>query len=271
MLLKKTLTHTGVLLSLIILVVLMLFNWDKCFVNPIAKWFGSDKIPPAQSTKKLESFENDANLQKGIDTRDIELDLNPTAKQVKVTFTGVTAPAEYAVKSYLLVMAKYDKDLNKVGSMDVKLSEEVGGQTLADNLLAFKKKYSGTLTADRQAKIISLGELDDINASDVMNLFIGTPILNNKTLVDLSSQPTQEINMYFELLDIIYKHQMTRKSEPKNLKTIYRELRDIYTDLPLETVPIPVGKDKNYDYLELDMDNLKAVADLKMALANYPT
>ena len=47
MLLKKSLTHAGVLISLIILVVLMLLNWDKCFVNPIEKWFESDKIPPA--------------------------------------------------------------------------------------------------------------------------------------------------------------------------------------------------------------------------------
>ena len=268
MLLKKSLTHAGVLISLIILVVLMLFNWDKCFVNPIAKWLEPAKIPPAQSTKKQEGFENA--IPQGIDTRDIELDLNPTARQVKISFTGVVAPSEYAVKSYLLVMAKYDKDLNKVGSMDVKLSEEAGGQTLYDNILAFTKKYSGTLTTDRQTKIKSLSELSDISSSDVMNSFIGTPIFNNKTLVDLSVQPTQEIPMFFELLDIIYKHQLTRKSAPKNLKTIYRELQYIYTDLPIETIPVPTGKDKNYDYLELDTDNLKAAADLKIALANFP-
>lgn len=270
MLLKKSLTHAGALISLIILVVLLLVSWDKCIANPVQKWLEPStptRIPPAQSTKQVtnEGFIDIQGAQdKGIDARDINVDLNPTSRQVKVSFSGVSVnPIGHKVKSYLLVMAKYDKDLNKVGALDVKLSEEEGGRTLKEDLLAFITKYSGALTSDRQNTIDRL--TTSSTAQEILNAFMGSA---NKTLVDLGSQPTQEIGMFFELLGLVYKYKLYGNPTTQ-LKTLYADLKGIYSGLPTEPATAPNTGDPNYDYLSIDTDNLKAAANLKRAMGNY--
>ncbi len=272
MLLKKSLIHAGALISLIILVVLLLANWDKCMANPLQKWLepAPARIPPAQSTKQAatnstkEGFETIQDAQsKGIDARDITVDLNPTARQVQVSFTGISAsqmPTDHNVKSYLLVMAKYDKDLNKVGTLDVKLSEEEGGRTLAEDLAAFTDKYSGSLTTGRQTSINTITTSSP--AQQVLNAFMGST--TDKTLVDLGTQPTQEIGMFFELLGLVYNYKLSGSAK---LNDLYSDLRSIYSVLPSETTP--TTGDANYDYLSIDnTDNTKAAANLKRAMAN---
>ena len=273
MLVKKSLIHAGALISLIILAVLLLFSWDKCIVNPLDNKktrLEPSRIPPAQSTKQVanEGFISITDAQnKGIEARDIAVDLNPTARQVKVSFSGVPdnqLPSDHKVKSYLLVMAKYDKDLNKVGALDVKLSEEEGGRTLAEDLLAFTSKYSGSLTSGRTDKIKGLNTSSTTQA--ILNAFMGST--SNKTLVNLGTQPTQEIGMFFELLGLVYKYQLNGKT--KTLKTLYADLRTIYNGLPAEQTPNPATGDPNYDYLSIDStDNKKAAANLKRAMGNF--
>lgn len=275
MLLKKSLIHAGALISLIILVVLLLANWDKCMANPLQKWLEPTptSIPPAQSTKQAatnstkEGFVTIQDAQsKSIDARDITVDLNPTARQVQVSFTGVSnteMPDDHKVKSYLLVMAKYDKDLNKVGTLDVKLSEEEGGRTLAEDLTSFTDKYSGSLTTGRQTSIKTI--TTSFTAQLVLNAFMGSTV---RTLVNLGTQPTQEIDMFFELLGLVYKYKLAAASSSK-LNDLYTELQVIYPSLPTEPQTNPTTGDANYDYLSIDnTDNKKAAADLKRALVN---
>jgi hypothetical protein len=277
MLLKKSLTHAGVLICLIVLVVLLLVNWNKCIANPLRGWFTPKTTQPqvnqkAPNTAMLEGFVDiDGALGKGVDPRDITIDLEPTSRQVKVAFTGVDAengvPTGYAIKSYLMVLAKYDKDLNKVGTLDVKLSEEAGARTFVEDLAAFTKKYDGSLS---QARITAMKDTagtkitDTKTSSQVLQAFLGD---SSKTgLKDLNALPTQEIGMFFELLGLVYKTQLTKQT--KTLKDLYTDLVSVYPYLP----PIPsttnAALDRNYDYLAIDTDNKKGAADLKRAIAS---
>ena len=293
MLLKKSLTHAGVLISLIILVVLLLANWNKCFVNPLEQWLrpvASTTIPVSnqkegfrasnqkegfRASNQKEGFLTDINtaVGKGIDARDITLDLNPAIRQVKVGFTGVfgqDVPADHVVRGYLLVMAKYDRDLNKVGSLDVKLTEENGGQTLATDLKTYSDKYSGSLTQGRKDKINDL-RTANATAQLVLKAFLpNNTAVAQPVLADINDLPTQEIGMFFELLGLVYKYQMLAG---KSLKSVYDELRVVYSKLPpANPTPTPNG-DANYDYLQINISttdkNKQAAADLTRAMNSF--
>lgn len=273
MLLKKSLTHAGVLISLIILVVLLLLNWNKCFVNPLEKWL---RPTPQKDSARKEEFQADINtaVNKGVDARDITVDLNPATRQVKVGFTGLFGsdiPVDHVVRGYLLVMAKYDRDLNKVGTLDVKLTEESGGQTLATDLKTYTGKYSGVLVQGRADMINGL-RASNATAQSVLKAFLPSSSPAQPILANLNDLPTQEIGMFFELLGLIYKYQM---KEPTNklLKTIYDELRIIFGMLPpANQTPTPPG-DPNYDYLQIVTlatdKNKQAANDLTKAMKNY--
>lgn len=213
----------------------------------------------------------DAALGKGVDARDITIDLEPSARQIKVAFTGLGAddiPSGHQIKSYLLVLAKYDKDLNKVGTLDVKLSEEAGARTFVEDLAAFTKKYSGSLT---QSRIAAMKDTDatkiteSSKATQVLKAFLGNTSATD--LKDLNNQPTQEIEMFFELLGMVYKYKL-RASTPSTLADLYSDLRTIYPVLPVNPSPTPTSGDRNYDYLAIDLDNKKGAADLKRAMSN---
>ena len=273
MLLKKSLTHAGVLISLIILVVLLLLNWNKCFVNPLEKWL---RPTPQQDSARKEGFQADINtaVNKGVDARDITVDLNPANRQVKVGFAGLFGqdiPADHVVRGYLLVMAKYDRDLNKVGTLDVKLTEESGGQTLATDLKTYTDKYSGVLVQGRADMINGL-RASNATAQSVLKAFLPNGSPAQPTLANLNDLPTQEIGMFFELLGLIYKYQL-KEPTSKLLKTIYDELRVIFGTLPpANPTPTPPG-DANYDYLQITTSatdkNKQAANDLTKAMNNY--
>lgn len=277
MIVKKSFTHVGAIISLIILLVLLLFSWDKCIINPIAKWLEPEKATTTlpQNTNNIINKEGIINEEgfvvniddaqaKGVDARDIIVDLNPTARQVKVSFSGVPdnqIPPGHKIKSYFLVMAKYDNDLNKVGALDVKLSEEEGGKTLVEDLAVFNNKYAGSLTSDRKTKIASIQVSS--STQSILNAFLGST--ENKILSTLGNQPSQEINMFFELLGLVYKYKLTNNTK---LKDLYTDLQIIYNGLP--SVMTTGSGDPNYDYLSIDpTDNVKAAANLKRAMANY--
>lgn len=280
MLLKKSLTHAGVLICLIVLVVLLLVNWNKCIANPLRGWFTPKTTQPQVNQKApnpaiLEGFMTiDNALGKGVDARDITIDLEPTSRQVKVAFAGVDAdrgiPTEYAIKSYLIVLAKYDKDLNKVGTLDVKLSEEAGARTFVEDLVAFTKKYNGSLS---QARITAMKDTAGTKITETSTaLQVRQAFLNNQSatdLKDLNDQPTQEIGMFFELLGMVYKYKLSATT-PSTLAELYKELQSIYPSLPTDPSPTPTNGDRNYDYLAIDRDNKKGAADLKRAIANFP-
>jgi hypothetical protein len=279
MILKKSLAHVGVLICLIALIVLLLTNWNKCVANPMKGWLRSStnttaKMPAAQSTKHplTEGFITiDDALGKGIDARDITVDLEPSARQIKVAFTGIgqtSVPIEYQIKSYLLVLAKYDKNMNKVGTLDVKLSEEDGSRTFVEDLVVFTKKYSGSLTQTRITAIKDTGATkitESSTALQVLQAFLGNASATG--LKDLNAQPTQEIGMFFELLGLVYKYKLGALT-PRTLASLYDELQGIYPQLPANPSPTPTSGDRNYDYLAIDSDNKKGAADLKRAMAN---
>lgn len=270
MILKKSMTHAGVLISLIILVILLLVSWDKCFVLPIQKWFSSEPSTTVSSTVPVvEGFDADADNEaaRGIDSREIKVELMPTSQKVAVTFPAFKPvnksayDSTYAVKSYLLVLAKYDKDLNKIGTLDVKMSEEAGGRTLKEDLVSYTEKYGGSLTSTRKTALQNIA--NDSTAQTVLKTFLGSSSTNPQ-LSDLNNQPTQEVGMFFELLGLVYKH------STKTLRTIYEELAVIYPKLPAINISQTPTGDANYDYLSVSsVSNKEAAADFKKALANF--
>ena len=272
MLLKKSLTHVGVLISLIILVVLLLANWNKCIANPLRNWLPTKPTKPVQREGFATPPTIDVALGKGVDPRDITIDLEPTSRKVKVSFTGVDTengiPTGYEIKSYLMVLAKYDKDLNKVGTLDVKLSEEAGARTFVEDLTAFTKKYDGTLS---QARITAMKDTDSTKITEtsttlqVLRAFLGN--VSATGLKDLNTQPTQEIGIFFELLGMVYKYKLSA-TPPSTLAGLYEELKGIYPALPANPSTTLANGDRNYDYLAIDEDNKKGAADLKRAMAN---
>jgi hypothetical protein len=168
-------------------------------------------------------------------------------------------------------MAKYDRDLNKVGTLDVKLTEESGGQTLATDLKAYTDKYAGVLVQSRADMINSL-RASNATAQSVLKAFLPNGSPAQPTLANLNDLPTQEIGMFFELLGLIYKYQV---KEPTNrlLNTIYDELRTIFPMLPPSNpTPTPAG-DANYDYLQIATSatdkNKQAATDLTKSINNY--
>lgn len=108
--------HTGVFFAIVILLILLVLNFDKCYislVDIVKKWF----VP-------VEGFQvgNSTPTVKKISVQVIPEKREVTAKFEKIT-DGI--PAGYTLKNYLLVLAKYNKDLVQVDSLNVKLSNEL--------------------------------------------------------------------------------------------------------------------------------------------------
>ena len=281
MLLKKSLTHAGVLISLIILVVLLLVNWNKCFVNPIEQWLRPNPVAviggSTNQPKTAEGFNTDITTatNKGVDARNITVDLNPTAKEVKVGFTGLfdaDVPTDYVIKGYLLVMAKYDINLEKVGALDVKMTEESSGSTFINSIKAFIAKYTGLLSSSRKDSITALSEANTTTCQAILKAFLGSTT-DSVSLTEFNTLTIQDINMFFELLGMVYKYQLSSTTSPKSLKAIYDEFRVVYPALiEANITPTPSG-DPNYDYLHISVSttdkNKQAANDLTKAIANY--
>ena len=112
--------HTGVFFAIVILLVLLVLNFDKCYmslVDVITKWF-----MPSTSTATIENFQVIPTVKK------ISMQIFPEKREATVKFEKVVSglPTGYSLKNYLLVLAKYNKDLVQVDSLNVKLSNEIG-------------------------------------------------------------------------------------------------------------------------------------------------
>lgn len=282
MLLKKSLTHAGVLISLIILVVLLLANWNKCFVNPIEQWLRPANTAAitgsTNQSKQAEGFNTDITTatNKGVESRDITVEVIPTTKEVKVGFTGLfdaDVPTNYVVKSYLLVMAKYDMNLEKVGALDVKMTEESSANTFLNSINTFIDKYTGLLSTARKDMIKALSSDNTTTCQTVLKAFLGSTSTDIISFSEFNTLTIQDINMFFELLGIVYKYQLSSTTSPKSLKTIYDEFRVCYSNLVEANKTSTPNGDPNYDYLQISTatsdKNKQAANDLKKAMTNF--
>ncbi len=268
--------HTGVLLSLIILLILLVWNWNTCFApggesiyTRLTNWI----MGPRGTSKEGFAGDDTKALAAGIDDTKLELKVRPEDKAVDVKFKGVNAGSVLSsgsnVKGYLLVLAKYDKDLKQVGALNVKISDE-GGSTFKEQLKAFTDKYKGMLDSGIILKIKLLK--DSSTYSDVISVFTDSIITTNNQMTDI----------FFALMDLLYTY---KRNNRVNLSTIYKELaaktpgENANATLPALTASTPTPTGTNgVDYLLLssktgiDYKDKLAKEDaglLKRALTDY--
>lgn len=255
--------HTGVLISIIILLILLVWNWDTCFApngesiyTRITNWIMGPK---------REGFQV---LEGGIDEAKLQVKVRPDDKAVDVMFDAqTTGLGSDKVKGYLLVLAKYDKDLKQVGALNVKISDE-GGSTFSEQLEAFADKYKGVLS---DAQVTAIKALTNASKySDVIGKFSGTVITTNNQMTDI----------FFALMDLLYTY---KRNEGTNLNAVYTELAEKTpgetAKLPAVATTKPTSGTAGVDYLFFNNEtgaaytNEKAKQDaeqLNRALTEYP-
>lgn len=122
--------HSGVFFAIVILLVLLVLNFDKCYmslVDVITNWFMPKALP---NPTTIENFEVGA--ESSIPTvKKISMQIFPEKREITAKFEKVVSniPTGHTLKNYLLVLAKYNKDLVQVDSLNVKLSNELGIST----------------------------------------------------------------------------------------------------------------------------------------------
>lgn len=147
---KKTDTNIGLLVCVIVLLVLLLANFDKCFA-PVATLFKSSN----NDTKRVDLVEPKPNSstpisKEGFNTsvpvnnlklteRNITID--PVKKTVTVKFERNKPDID---KGYVLILSKYDKNLQHIGNLDVKIVDAVSNTD--DEMIATTTTNAGTPT-----------------------------------------------------------------------------------------------------------------------------
>lgn len=110
----------GVLLCLVILVMLLVLNFNKCY-SGLSNLFR----PRCNNMTNIirSGFQGTAPAEP---VGELTVEIKPDARSIKVTFDDVTPDTSSALRrsGYLLVLAKFDKNLKEVDSMNVKVSKE---------------------------------------------------------------------------------------------------------------------------------------------------
>ncbi len=218
--------HTGVLLSLIILLILLVWNWNTCFApggesiyTRITNWI----MGPWKKQGANEGFQV---IQSGIDETKLEVKVRPDDKAIDVKFNAKTNElqvdsTDVTVKGYLLVLAKYDKDLKQVGALNVKISDE-GGSTFKEQLDAFAEKYKGVLsnTQVNRIKALVLYTTSDNTKTYTSSSDIVTALVDS--IYDNLRTNTQLVDIFFELLYLLYTN---RRNDGDSLTNIYTDIQ----------------------------------------------
>ena len=108
-------------LCVIVLLVVLLANFDKCF-TPVTKLFQSNNTPtkviePKPNSSTPVNKEGFFSGQKNLTERNVTI--NPENKTVTVKFEKTHTDD----KGYILVLSKYNNNLEKVGNLDVKITD----------------------------------------------------------------------------------------------------------------------------------------------------
>jgi hypothetical protein len=123
--------HTGVFFAVVILLVLLVLNFDKCYmtlVNIVTNWImptPSVNTTVGKLTNGIEQFQGTST---GVPTiKKVAVQVSPEKREATAKFEKVTSgiPTGYILKNYLLVLAKYNKDLVQVDALNVKMSNEI--------------------------------------------------------------------------------------------------------------------------------------------------
>ena len=141
--LKKRDNQVGVLLCFLIIVFVILFNFNSIF-NFIFQSRNNDKNSSCKNgnSKNIENFETSTTVGESVDTsilnkcklnqEDIKLTINSEKRSVDVSFYSNTkCMNDSQFYGYDLVLAKYNSNLKNIGHLEVKVLGHIGNSLLA--------------------------------------------------------------------------------------------------------------------------------------------
>lgn len=246
--------HSGVFFAIVILLILLVLNFDKCYsslTNIVSNWITTNKA----KNNNIEHFE-DVTKQNTEDTdgnniaianklissssnnvptvKKISVQINPEKQSITAKFEHLTSaiPTGYILKNYLLVLAKYNKDLEQVDSLNVKLSDELSSNTTTTKNTANEPLTEPTLTT----------ETDITKATQQSQNGLGQSICNNEgicsyTFTDLETKDDTGNSYYYKLgVGVVYDN---------NKGT------DIYSNIT--TYSFGTGNNQQYFRVDIDM------------------
>lgn len=142
---NKLNNNVGLLVCVIVLLVVLLANFDKCF-TPITKLFQSN----GNNTKIIEPKPNSSTpvnkegfFSGQINLTERNVTINPENKTVTVKFEK----ADKNDKGYILILSKYNNNLEKVGNLDVKMADA----TIAKDVEPTTTAPSGSTTSTKSS------------------------------------------------------------------------------------------------------------------------
>lgn len=177
---KKTDTNIGLLVCVIVLLVLLLANFDKCFA-PVATLFQSsnndtksvDLVEPKPNSSTPISKEgfNTKVLVNNLKLTERNLTIDPVKKTVTVKFVKPNPDAtekNYQDKGYVLILSKYDMNLQLIGNLDVKIVDAVSNTD--DEMIATTTTNAGTpITTSPGATTTTTSPDEDYEYSPICN------------------------------------------------------------------------------------------------------
>ena len=129
---RKKDTNVGLIICVIVLLGLLLANFDKCFA-PVATLFQSNNVNTSQSQNnnvvehkpnsstpvRKEGFNTTVN---NIKLTERNIIIEPNKKNIIIKFERNNTKTD---KGYVLILSKYDKNLIHIGNLDVKIVDAV--------------------------------------------------------------------------------------------------------------------------------------------------
>ena len=232
--------HTGVFFAIIILLVLLVLNFDKCYmslVDIVTKWvMPTPSVNKTIGTAQIEQFQGS-----GLPTiKKISVQVRPENREVTAKFEKVSSniPSGYTVKNYLLVLAKYNKDLVQVDALNIKLSNE---------LTAVTTTTSGNTTPTTSGTTTTTTQPNSLGGSICNNEGICSYVFT-----DLDTKDDEGNVYYYKLgVGVIYDNNGT----------------DVYSNIT--TYNFGTGNTQQYFRVDIDMQEqeklLRRLADIESA------
>ena len=193
--LKKRDNQVGVLLCFLIIVFVILFNFNSIF-NFIFQSRNNDINNSCKNnnSKNIENFETSTTVGENVDTsilnkcklnqEDIKLTINSEKRSVDVSFYSNTECMNNSrFYGYDLVLAKYNSNLKNIGHLEVKVLGHIGNSLLA-KLRNIKDPNDTKIFKDADFNDIfiekSVVKLKDKNSTNITNTY---KILTDKTVL----------------------------------------------------------------------------------------
>ena len=252
---KKLTKYTGLLLILIFILIIFILNIDN-IMNYLGNKHSNIKIEKqtdsfnnigiqgydnSGTNRYLQVKEGFINKEHFIDTdpegamekindRNYKVIIEPKTRSVNVSFKGVDSlSGSNKIQGYLLILAKYNSSLEKVGHVNARISSEgLDIESFLNDLAS-----NGYISTDNQDKLRDLlrGDLTTVTSTDVLKAFQddGTNFTNIKVSGSFSIAEVQD--KFLELLEKVYDEKYYKKALKMTSTDAYNTgIKQLYND-----------------------------------------